>query len=342
MKVLIDSIYIHNLGGKTLLKYFIESLKNQTLENFYFLFDSRLEKKFFINIKEKNYQILNASESERKTFYKKNNISFRAIFCFANVPPPISLKVDTYIYFHNDLLIDLKQTNFSLLKKSVFLLKRLYIKFINRDNINWIVQTELIKYKLSKKIVNNKNRIRVLPFYFDKFKDLKKEKSPNSFLYVSGFLPHKNHDRLIKAFVIAAENHKENIFLNLTLKSDDFIHLMKPFFKIPSNLIIENLGVLDLEEINLAYEKNQNLIFPSLKESFGLPLIEATLKKLNVITSNLDFVKYVIEPSLIFNPLDIEDISNSILKILTLKRLKKPKLVSKNKVDELIKILTSV
>ena len=121
MKVLIDSIYIHNLGGKTLLKYFVESLKNQTLENFYFLFDSRLEKKFFINIKEKNYEILNASESERKTFYKKNNGSFRAIFCFANVPPPISLKVDTYIYFHNDLLIDLKQTNFSLLKKSVFL-----------------------------------------------------------------------------------------------------------------------------------------------------------------------------------------------------------------------------
>jgi glycosyltransferase involved in cell wall biosynthesis len=210
------------------------------------------------------------------------------------------------------------------------------------DNYNWIVQTELIKDKLSKKIVNNKNRIRVLPFYFDKFKDLKIEKSPNSFLYVSGFLPHKNHDRLIKAFVIAAENHKENIFLNLTLKSEDFIHLMKPFLKIPSNLIIENLGVLDLEEINLAYVKNQNLIFPSLKESFGLPLIEATLKKLNVITSNLDFVKYVIEPSLIFNPLDIEDISNSILKTLTLNKLKNPRLVSKNKVDELINILSSV
>ena len=73
-----------------------------------------------------------------------------------------------------------------------------------------------------------------------------------------------------------------------------------------------------------------------------MPLIEATLKNLNVITSNLDYVSYVIEPTLIFNPLDIEDISNSILKTLTLKRLKKPKLVSKNKVDELIKILTSV
>ena len=342
LKILVDTIYIHSLGGKALLDFFIKSISSNNLNEYFFLFDSRLEKKLFEEINEKNYKILNASESERKTFYKKNNSSFRAIFCFANVPPPISLKVDTYIYFHNDLLIDLKQTNFSLLKKSVFLLKRLYIKFINRDNINWIVQTEQIKYKLSKKIVNNKNRIRVLPFYFDNFKELKNEKQTNSFLYVSGFLPHKNHDRLIKAFVISAENHKENIFLNLTLKSEDFIHLMKSFIKIPSNLIIKNLGVLDLEEINLAYEKNQNLIFPSLKESFGLPLIEATLKNLNVITTNLDYVSYVIEPTLIFDPLDIEDISNSILKTLTLKRLKKPKLVSKNKVDELIKILTSV
>jgi len=340
--ILIDAIYIHELGGKTLLKYFIETLKNKNLENYFFLFDSRLENNFFKDLNNKNYQILNASEYERKTFYIKNCTFFKVILCFANIPPPLKLNIETYIYFHNDLLIDLKETDFSIFKKSVFFLKRFYIKLKDRSNYNWIVQTELIKEKLSNKIVNDKSRIRVLPFYFDNFNELKNDKQTNNFLYVSGFLPHKNHDRLIKAFVIAAENHKENIFLNLTLKSDDFIHLMKPFLKIPSNLIIENLGVLDLEEINLAYEKNQNLIFPSLKESFGLPLIEATLKNLNVITSNLDYVSYVIEPTLIFNPLDIEDISNSILKTLTLKRLKKPKLVSKNKVDELIKILTSV
>lgn len=342
LKILVDTIYIHSLGGKALLDFFLESISSNNLNEYFFLFDSRLNKKLFEEINEKNYKILNASESERKFFYKKNKSSFRAIFCFANVPPPISLKVDTYIYFHNDLLIDLKQTNFSLFKKSVFLLKRLYIKFNDRDNYNWIVQTELIKDKLNKKIVNNKKRIKVLPFYFDKFKDLKKEKSPNSFLYVSGFLPHKNHYRLIKAFLLAAQKQKVNILLNLTLADNDFIYLMKRFSKIPSNLIIRNLGVLSLEEINLAYDENQNLIFPSLKESFGLPLIEATLKNLNVITSNLEYVDYVIEPSLTFDPLDIKDISNSIIKTLTLKKFKKPKLISKNKVGDIIKILNRV
>ena len=337
--ILVDAVYINELGGKTLLNYFIDKVIHMGLEKkFYFILDDRLK----LNYPKINFEFIKASEKNRLKFYKKTVYKFSKVFCFANVPPPIRLEIQTYIYFHNDLLIDLKQTGFSLFKKSAFFIKRFYITIKDRVNYNWIVQTELIKEKLSKKIVNNKNRIRVLPFYFDNFKELKNEKQTNSFLYVSGFLPHKNHDRLIKAFVISAENHKENIFLNLTLKSEDFIHLMKSFIKIPSNLIIKNLGVLDLEEINLAYEKNQNLIFPSLKESFGLPLIEATLKNLNVITTNLDYVSYVIEPTLIFDPLDIEDISNSILKTLTLKRLKKPKLVSKNKVDELIKILTSV
>ena len=336
---LVDATYINETGGKTLLNYFIENIIDKGFEEkFYFLLDDRLK----LNYPKINFEFIKASEKNRIKFYKKTINKFPKVFCFANVPPPLKLNVETYIYFHNDLLIDLKETDFSLFKKSVFFIKRFYIKLKDRSNYNWIVQTELIKEKLNKKIVNDKSRIGVLPFYFDDFKELKNEKQPNSFLYVSGYLPHKNHNKLIKAFIIAAEIHKENIYLNLTLKSDDFIHLMKPFFKIPSNLIIENLGVLDLEEINLAYEKNQNLIFPSLKESFGLPLIEATLKNLNVITSNLDYVSYVIEPTLSFVALYIEDISNSMLITLTFKRLKKPKLVSKNKVDQLIKILTSV
>jgi len=336
---LVDATYINETGGKTLLNYFIENIINKGLEEkFYFLLDDRLK----LNYPKINFEFIKASEKNRLKFYKKTIYKFSKVFCFANVPPPIRLEIETYIYFHNDLLIDLKETGFSLFNKSTFFIKRFYIKLKDRVSYNWIVQTELIKEKLNNKIVDDKSRIKVIPFYFDDFKELKNDKKTNSFLYVSGFLPHKNHYRLIKAFVTAAENHKENIFLNLTLKSDDFIQLMKPFFKIPSNLIIKNLGILDLEEINLAYEKNQNLIFPSLKESLGLPLIEASLKNLNVITSNLDYVSYVIEPTLIFNPMNIEDISNSILKTLTLKRLKKPKLVSKNKVDELIKILTSV
>ena len=189
-----------------------------------FILDNRLKLKY----PRINFEFIKASEKNRLKFYKKTNNKFSKVFCFANVPPPLKLNIETYIYFHNDLLVDLNETEFSLFKNSVFFIKRFYIKLKDRSNYIWIVQTELIKEKLSNKIANDKSRIRVLPFYFDNFKELKNDKQTNSFLYVSGFLPHKNHDRLIKAFVMAAENHKENIFLNLTLKSEDFINQMEP------------------------------------------------------------------------------------------------------------------
>ena len=338
--ILIDSLYVNESGGETLLKYLIKTILHLDISNkFFFLFDDRFSLE---ETKILNHKFIHASEINRKAFYKKNKHEFSRIFCFANVPPPINFNIETFIYFQNDLLIDTRNTNFTITQKTVFLIKRFYIKLKDRKNYNWIVQTELIKEKLGNKLLVNKSRIKVIPFYHDNFNELKIDKIPNSFLYVSGYLPHKNHYRLIKAFVIAAEKLKEDIHLNLTLKSNDFSNLMMSFSKLPSNLIIENLGVLSFEDINLAYENNESLIFPSLKESFGLPLIEATLKQLYVICSNLEYTHYVIEPSLSFNPLEIEDISNSIYKTLTLNKLNKPKLITKNKINQIINMLTSV
>ena len=335
---LIDAIYIHDLGGKLLLQYFIDELDKKHLKGFYFLLDERIKLK---NIPH-NFQFLKASERNRKIFYFKNERKFSKIFCFSNVPPPYKTKIETYIYFHNDLILDTRKTKFNIKTKLIFLLKRFYIKWLNDKKFKWIVQTEYLKIKLGNAFRIKTKNIYVLPFYFDKFEKKSLEKTSNSFLYVSGFLPHKNHLNLIKAFIKASSVFKNKIYLNVTLKTNDFKVLMAPFKFLPSNLIIKNLGQLDREQIEIAYGKNENLIFPSLKESFGLPLIEATLKGLNVICSNLENVKDVVEPSFTFNPTAVDDISNSIIKTLTLKDIKKPKLNSFNMIDDLIKLLKSV
>lgn len=336
--VLIDAIYIHELGGKILLQYFIDELNKKKYKDFYFLLDKRIK----LKNTPRNIKFLKASEKNRKKFYFKNERKFSKILCFSNVPPPYKTKIETFIFFHNDLLLDIKKTKFSFKTKLIFLIKRIYIKHKNNKKYKWIVQTEYLKNKLADVIRIDIKNIYVIPFYFDNFEMKNLKKIPNSFLYVSGFLPHKNHLNLIKAFIKVSNIYKSKIFLNLTLKAKDFNSLMTNFQSIPSNLSINNFGHLNKDQINIAYEENENLIFPSLKESFGLPLIEATLKGLNVICSNLDYVKDVVKPSFTFNPLEVDDISNSILKILTLKDIKKPRLISYNKIDYLIKLLTSV
>ena len=79
---LIDAIYIHDLGGKLLLQYFIDELDKKHLKGFYFLLDERIKLK---NIPH-NFQFLKASERNRKIFYFKNERKFSKIFVFQMSP----------------------------------------------------------------------------------------------------------------------------------------------------------------------------------------------------------------------------------------------------------------
>ena len=65
--------------------------------------------------------------------------------------------------------------------------------------------------------------------------------------------------------------------------------------------------------VNQIYKIADFLIFPSLNESLGLPLIEASFYNLPIISSNLDYVFDVCNPILTFNPYSGDDIYRKIL-----------------------------
>ena len=101
----------------------------------------------------------------------------------------------------------------------------------------------------------------------------------NHFFYPADGAGHKNHLRLLEAFLLINENYK----LYLTLSENDFSKLSEKFpsLKTKSSKII-NLGQMPRKKILKFYnEKVGTLIFPSLDESFGIPLIEATIYKKN-------------------------------------------------------------
>ena len=89
--ILIDSIYIHNSGGKVLLEILINWIRVNNKDSFFFLFDSRLPSSIIAKVASENYKILKASENNRKFFYKKEQLSFSHFLCFSNVPPPIKI-----------------------------------------------------------------------------------------------------------------------------------------------------------------------------------------------------------------------------------------------------------
>jgi len=70
--ILIDSVYVHSSGGKTLLEALISFIDHDDLSNYWIVFDSRFDKKYIKSINAGRITILKASELQRRKFYKKN------------------------------------------------------------------------------------------------------------------------------------------------------------------------------------------------------------------------------------------------------------------------------
>ena len=108
--ILLDASYINIGGGKSLLNYFITTLKNKNiLDNYIFIFDKRLgELNFNIEIKDDKKYFIESNEFNRFLIYnkiiKKQNI--QTIFCFNNLPPILTkINIKIFILFHNNILL---------------------------------------------------------------------------------------------------------------------------------------------------------------------------------------------------------------------------------------------
>lgn len=307
--ILIDALYINDSGGKVLLDYLITELE-ATSKKIFYLLDQRIVGKVQ-NIKPENKVIfLKASLLERHRFYLKNRENFTSILCFGNLPPNIRTSARVYTYFHQLLYLNLPE-NMPFEKKMVYKIKTGIVYFFKKNTDYWLVQTSLVKSGLSPKYNINPSRILEIPFYPPFSTNVILPKIPNSYLYVSNAVPHKNHEQLIHAFSEFFKKYKKGT-LTLTV-SDHFpilVDLIKE--KQKEGIPIINIGFVPRGDLQKLYANTEFLIFPSLTESFGLGLVEAIENGCKVIGADLPYTYAVCEPSLTFDPFDIGSIINAL------------------------------
>ena len=337
---IIHTVGIDSGGGREYLKYVLNYYKSK---NYFVFLDSRLDPKEF-NIK--NYM------------QYKNNLSLRInIFLirikwkidgkvgleelFLNGIPPL-FKINSsnkvIILFQNVLLLNSSYnhylTNFHKIK---FTLIRLFIKKFLNHSYEILLQTKsMVKHfknltdKKNKIIINkeihneyfknnflNKYNLEKLRFEYKFFYEI--ENLVNSkniiYFYPASFLKHKNHIRLIKAFENLPADIKKNIFILLTINAIDIKKLTYE-----KNII--NLGKINRNYVNYLLKNSNFLVFPSLIESLGIPLLEAKYSKLKIISSYIDVISEVSEPLIKFNPENIYEISSALLTSYNLAILK--------------------
>lgn len=334
--ILLDSLYINNSGGKILLDYLVSECESRDLDVFY-LFDDRCINDYQ-NIPEKRKCYLKANLFNRYKFYIRKGNTFSNILSFGNLPPSVRVKGTVYTYFHQPLYLDIPD-NITTYNRILLKIKICIVKYLKRNSDFWIVQRELVKDGLKDKYKIDEKNILILPFYPSIVKDGNKySRKVNTFLYVSGGAPHKNHVRLIDAFCLFYDENRKGT-LTLTIPS---VH--KPLstlieYKQERGYPIFNLGFIDRKELYKVYNEHEYLMFPSLAESFGLGLVEAIDNGCKVIGSDLPYLYEVCEPSFVFNPTDTFSIKNAFEKAI-IKELKPSKSKVINRIETILNLLT--
>lgn len=136
------------------------------------------------------------------------------------------------------------------------------------------------------------------------------------FLFVGTIQPRKNIGRIIeafKAFDLKNPGYKLVLVGNKGWKSESI-------YKLPKGLAIKDkvnfLGRLTDIELTGLYNGATALLYPSLFEGFGLPIIEAFKCGCPVITSNISSMPEIAgNAAILVNPYNIEEITSALDKI---------------------------
>lgn len=207
-------------------------------------------------------------------------------------------------------------------KLGIWSIKKSHSVFVaSQDHKNDLLKNINIKNtsKIKVNYLGYSNKENNLENKFDKTDD-------KYFLFVSVLRPYKNLDRLVESYFefIKKVKNTENppkLYIVGNIPNykgiNEYINNIKTFIK---NNNIEDkvlfLGSKKHDEVINMMKNSEALIFPTLFEGFGLPLLEAMANKVPVLTSNrnslpeigANFVKY-------FDPESINQISNQMFEL---------------------------
>jgi glycosyltransferase involved in cell wall biosynthesis len=343
---LIDALYINTGGGKRLLEYLIVELSAAKLiQDYYFIFDNRLESPLLTEKLDKmQYSIIAPGEMNRFHVYWKLRRKVKSIVCLANVPPPCLMsRVPVLIYFHNNVIFGTSEYSkrISMLHK----LKLIYIRLLNRSSYRWVVQTLLVREKLIKHLGIGDERIQILPFYLVPKVSHKRNpliRKELTFIYPAEGYIHKNHLFLFQVWSLLKEKYNRTPKLIVTLAPEyrDLINKLDELTR--KGVQIVNVGRVNEVLMRQYYEASDYLIFPSSVESFGLPLLEAVHLGLDVIAVDKDYVHEAIKPSAVFLQGDAFGLTQLIISIADGQQLPPSEIRVKNQIEEFIGVISTL
>jgi len=311
---------VHTGGGFELLKSLLASFDENS--DVQFVLDYRVENRLDVSLLKNVYWVKPdlISRFEAELFIYRLRHQHNTIFCFHGLPPVFYKGGEIIVFLQNRLYV----TGFSVvgynLKTSLRLTFERLMFYVLRTKVSeFIVQSNSMKTQTLLNLKNLKSiLVTVRPFINESTQCVAIEplEKKYDFIYIADGLAHKNHCSLFAAWRLLAE--KRHFPTLLVTLSDDNTKLIGEIAQLNSeygcNII--NVGYVSKEVVQNLYHQTKALIYPSLVESFGMPLIEAKYQGLAILAAELDYVRDVVSPNETFNPHSSVSISLSVLRFL--------------------------
>ena len=323
MRIVVNDIAATpNAGGvySILEDFYNEVVKNDNKNKWFFLLSGKYFKETD-NVKIIVREDLKKSKVKRLIFELLNGSRF-----INNFKPDIFISLQNIstlgvtakkkiVYLHQPIPFQ-KLVNFKFYKKDerkLFFYQKLVGSIIKCslkiEQPFVIVQTNWMKRAVLNQVNLSENKIYIA---HPKVEIIDKKSSniqKNSFFYPASNFIYKNHKVIFEAVHLLEQRGINNFKVYLTLHDDQL-----PF----KDKHIYYLGHIKRNEVFNIYEKSV-LLFPSYIESFGLPLIEASLKGDIILTAKTEFAKELLanyKNAYYFNYNDSRALANLMEKVI--------------------------
>ena len=129
--------------------------------------------------------------------------------------------------------------------------------------------------------------------------------------YPAATWPHKNHKRLLAALKIMKDRYGfdgQLVLSGIAMQANDAVLEEIGRLGLRDDVIV--LGYLPHEDLPCLYNLARLMVFPSLFEGFGIPLVEAMACGCPVACSNVTSIPEVVgDAAVTFDPVSVEDMA---------------------------------
>ncbi|MGZ3990518.1 MAG: glycosyltransferase family 4 protein [Flavisolibacter sp.] len=250
------------------------------------------------------------------------------LHCTANTAPlfsgiPLVLTLHDIIYLEN---IDFKGTSYQnlgnlyrrwlvprIVKKARMVLT---VSSFERDNILEKLQLPEEKVQVLYNGVSSRFNHLYDPQEVEAFR--RRYGLPGQYImFLGNTAPKKNTPNVIRAFAAYCQSHPDPLKLVLLDYKKELVEKLLEELKQPA--LMDHFvfpGYVPHQEIPLMYNAATLFLYPSLRESFGLPLLEAMACGVPVITSNTSSMPEIAgDAALLVDPFDVKELTGALQRL---------------------------